>query len=75
MSKLPDPTPCHLCGMESVMDTDGCAWCEGCLHAKGSCCGESEVKSIPGEELHEPSDCGHGNNLADRDGSHSGPDS
>ena len=38
-----DAPPCHLCGKESVMEVDGKAWCEGCLHAVGSCCGESEM--------------------------------
>lgn len=32
--------PCHLCGKESAIVIDGVAWCEGCLHEAGSCCGE-----------------------------------
>jgi hypothetical protein len=42
-SETPDPVPCHLCGKESVMDVNGAAWCEGCLHANASCCGESDI--------------------------------
>ncbi|MBC8126853.1 MAG: hypothetical protein H8M99_06885 [Gloeobacteraceae cyanobacterium ES-bin-144] len=35
---------CHLCGNESVLEVDGVAWCAACLHAKGSCCGESDME-------------------------------
>lgn len=35
--------PCHLCGNEAAIVIDGVAWCESCLHARGSCCAESEM--------------------------------
>lgn len=31
---------CHVCGAESDAEFEGEAWCAGCLHVKGSCCGE-----------------------------------
>lgn len=36
--------PCHLCGNEAVIVIEDLAWCEGCLHARGSCCAESEME-------------------------------
>lgn len=38
-----EPPPCHLCGNEAVIVLADLAWCEGCLHAQGSCCGESDM--------------------------------
>jgi hypothetical protein len=35
---------CHLCGKEADIVLDGIGWCAGCWHAKGSCCGESEME-------------------------------
>jgi hypothetical protein len=35
--------PCHLCGRDAAIVIDGNAWCEGCLHARGSCCAESDM--------------------------------
>ncbi|WP_367872239.1 hypothetical protein [Luteolibacter sp. Populi] len=50
---MPSPDPeaespvtieaCHLCGQEAAMVVDGTAWCASCLHARGSCCAESEM--------------------------------
>ena len=34
---------CHLCGQEAAMVVEGTAWCASCLHARGSCCAESEM--------------------------------
>ncbi|WP_338289820.1 hypothetical protein [Luteolibacter sp. LG18] len=39
-----EPQPCHLCGQEAAIVIEGEAWCAGCLHAQGSCCGESEME-------------------------------
>jgi hypothetical protein len=35
---------CATCGREAVMVIDGTGWCESCLHARGSCCAESEME-------------------------------
>lgn len=47
----PQPKPedpidqaCAICGREAVMVVDGTGWCESCLHARGSCCAESEME-------------------------------
>jgi putative lipase involved disintegration of autophagic bodies len=37
-------TACHLCGQEAVIVVDGKGWCASCLHARGSCCAESEME-------------------------------
>jgi hypothetical protein len=34
---------CDTCGREAVVVVDGKGWCESCLHARGSCCAESEM--------------------------------
>ncbi|QJE98122.1 hypothetical protein [Luteolibacter luteus] len=34
---------CHICGDEAVMVVDGKGWCASCVHARGSCCAESEM--------------------------------
>jgi hypothetical protein len=35
---------CATCGRDAVMVIDGTGWCESCLHARGSCCAESEME-------------------------------
>jgi hypothetical protein len=35
---------CATCGREAVIVIDGTGWCESCLHARGSCCAESEME-------------------------------
>lgn len=39
-SKKPQALACHVCGAEADAEFEGEAWCAGCLHVKGSCCGE-----------------------------------
>ncbi|WP_265594120.1 hypothetical protein [Haloferula sp. BvORR071] len=34
---------CHLCGQPAATEIGGQAWCASCLHARGSCCAESEM--------------------------------
>lgn len=43
--------PCHLCGQEADTVIDGVAWCASCLHARGSCCAESEMEECDEQEL------------------------
>jgi hypothetical protein len=38
---------CHLCGQDAVLEIEGKGWCASCLHARGSCCGESERDKDP----------------------------
>jgi len=40
----PKDQACATCGREAVMVVNGIAWCESCLHARGSCCAESEME-------------------------------
>ena len=40
----PKDQACATCGREAVMVIDGTGWCESCLHARGSCCAESEME-------------------------------
>ena len=35
---------CATCGREAAIVIDGIGWCESCLHARGSCCAESEME-------------------------------
>jgi len=44
MNPVPSLPPCHLCGKEAAIEIDGEGWCEGCLHARASCCAESEME-------------------------------
>jgi len=44
MIEKESPPPCNVCGKPSDIVLDGEGWCEGCWHAKGSCCGESEME-------------------------------
>jgi len=44
MIEKPATATCHLCGKEADIVLDGIGWCAGCWHAKGSCCGESEME-------------------------------
>lgn len=41
------PGACETCGQEAVIEIEGCGWCAACLHAQGSCCGESEKDGCP----------------------------
>ena len=36
--------PCDTCGREAAVVIDGRAWCASCMHARGSCCAESEME-------------------------------
>jgi hypothetical protein len=45
--KSPETLACHLCGKEAVLVIDGKGWCASCLHARGSCCAESEMEDDP----------------------------
>ncbi|MCW1885453.1 hypothetical protein OKA04_11995 [Luteolibacter flavescens] len=38
------PPACDTCGREAVIVIDARGWCESCLHARGSCCAESEME-------------------------------
>lgn len=38
---------CDLCGQEAVIEIEERGWCASCLHAQGSCCGESEKEGCP----------------------------
>jgi hypothetical protein len=38
-----EPDACATCGREAATVIDGVGWCESCLHARGSCCAESEM--------------------------------
>jgi hypothetical protein len=40
----PGDQACATCGREAVLVIDGTGWCESCLHARGSCCAESEME-------------------------------
>jgi hypothetical protein len=39
MEPEPEKPPCPVCGKPSVIIIDGVAWCDGCFHEMGSCCG------------------------------------
>ena len=39
-SRNASPDTCHVCGAGVDAVLDGQAWCAGCLHIQGSCCGE-----------------------------------
>ena len=41
------PGACEACGQDSVIEIEGKGWCAACLHARGSCCGESEKDGCP----------------------------
>jgi hypothetical protein len=41
------PGGCEVCGQEAVIEVEGRGWCASCLHAQGSCCGESEQGGCP----------------------------
>ncbi|MEK7951912.1 hypothetical protein [Luteolibacter soli] len=43
-SGKPEDETCAICGREAVMVVDGVGWCESCVHARGSCCGEAEME-------------------------------
>ena len=38
-----EPVACATCGREAAVVIDGIGWCASCLHARGSCCAESEM--------------------------------
>jgi hypothetical protein len=38
---------CETCGQEAAIEIEGRGWCASCLHARGSCCGESEKDGCP----------------------------
>lgn len=40
---------CALCGQEAVLVIDGKGWCASCIHARGSCCAESEMDEAAAE--------------------------
>lgn len=40
MEPEPENPPCAVCGKPAVVVIDGIAWCGGCFHEMGSCCGE-----------------------------------
>ena len=43
-TEAPKDHACATCGREAVMVVDEVGWCESCLHARGSCCAESEME-------------------------------
>jgi len=54
MATPPSPPPdpgghprdhaCATCGREAVLVLDGTAWCDSCLHVRGSCCAGPETE-------------------------------
>jgi hypothetical protein len=40
MENQSENPPCAVCGQAAVVVIHGVAWCDGCLHEMGSCCGE-----------------------------------
>lgn len=38
---------CETCGQDAAIEMEGKGWCAACLHALGSCCGESEKDGCP----------------------------
>ncbi len=43
-TELLEALACHVCGQEAAIVIDGKGWCASCLHARGSCCAESEME-------------------------------
>jgi hypothetical protein len=41
------PKACETCGQDAAIEIEGRGWCAACLHAQGSCCGESEKDGCP----------------------------
>jgi len=44
MEPEPEDPPCAVCGKPAVVVINGIAWCDGCYHEMGSCCGEWHEK-------------------------------
>jgi hypothetical protein len=40
MENQSENPPCAVCGQAAVVVIHGVAWCDGCFHEMGSCCGE-----------------------------------
>lgn len=38
---------CETCGQDVAIEIEGRGWCAACLHALGSCCGESAGEGDP----------------------------
>jgi hypothetical protein len=41
------PWACDTCGQDAEIEIEGRSWCASCLHALGSCCGESDKDGCP----------------------------
>jgi predicted amidophosphoribosyltransferase len=40
MANESETPACAVCGKPAVVIINGVAWCDGCFHEMGSCCGE-----------------------------------
>lgn len=49
VGEVEETAACALCGQEAVLVLDGKGWCASCIHARGSCCAESEMDEAAAE--------------------------
>jgi hypothetical protein len=47
MEPEPENPPCEVCGKPAAVVINGVAWCDGCFHEMGSCCGDWQEGKEP----------------------------